>query len=159
MRWRAAIDRALAPLGLTHAQYAVLAPLLGLERDGRRPSQRQLADFSGLEPLYVSKLARTLERVGFIQRTGHPDDSRAMQLALTDHGRDVATRAVEKVVGLQDELTAALGGRHSPKTKALLESLQTLLDPPPLDPPRPDPPTPDRPTPETTPKTQTGAQP
>jgi hypothetical protein len=27
MRWRAAVDRALAPLSLTQAQYAVLAPL------------------------------------------------------------------------------------------------------------------------------------
>ena len=32
MRWRAAIDRAITPLGLTNAQYSVLAPLLGLER-------------------------------------------------------------------------------------------------------------------------------
>jgi MarR family transcriptional regulator, organic hydroperoxide resistance regulator len=130
MRWRAAIDRAITPLGLTNAQYSVLAPLLGMERDGRRPSQRQLADVTGLEPLYVSKLVRTLERAGFVQRTGNPDDSRAVQLALTDHGRDVATRAVEQVVGLQDELTAPLGGWHSPKTAALLESLQTLLNPP-----------------------------
>ena len=62
MRWRSAIDRAITPLGLTNAQYSVLAPLLGMERSGRRPSQRQLADFTGLEPLYVSKLARALEQ-------------------------------------------------------------------------------------------------
>ncbi len=128
MRWRSAIDRAITPLGLTHAQYAVVAPLLDMERAGRRPSQRQLADFTGLEPLYVSKLARALERAGLLERTGNPDDTRAVQLALTDRGREVATRAVEQVRGLQDELTAPLGGLRSPKTQALIESLQTLLE-------------------------------
>jgi DNA-binding MarR family transcriptional regulator len=130
MRWRAAIDRAITPLGLTHAQYAVLAPLLSMERAGQRPSQRQLADFTGLEPLYVSKLARALEQAGLIERTGNPDDTRAVQLALTDRGRTVATRAVEQVRGLQDELTAPLGGLRSPATRALIESLRTLLEAP-----------------------------
>lgn len=129
MRWRAAIDRAIAPLGLTHAQYAIVAPLLGMDRAGRRPSQRQLADFTGLEPLYVSKLARALERAGLVERTDDPADTRAVQLALTDRGRDIATRAIEQVLALQDELTAPLGGRDSPQTKALIESLKTLLDP------------------------------
>jgi DNA-binding MarR family transcriptional regulator len=127
MRWRAALDQAILPLGLTHAQYSVLAPLLGMERAGRRPSQRQLADFTGLEPLYVSKLARTLERAGLVERAGNPDDTRALQLALTDRGREVVTLAAERVVALQDELTAPIGGLGSPQTQALIQSLKTLL--------------------------------
>ena len=127
MRWRTAIDRAITPLGLTHAQYAVMAPLLGMERTGRRPSQRQLADVTGLEPLYVSKLARSLERAGLLERTTHPDDTRAVQLALTERGREVATHAVDQVLALQDQLTAPLGGLGSPATRTLIESLRTLL--------------------------------
>ena len=34
MKWRVAVDRAVAPLGLTHAQYVVLSSLSFLERDG-----------------------------------------------------------------------------------------------------------------------------
>ena len=60
-RWRAAVDRAVAPLGLTHAQYTLLGSLYGLSRSGTRPSQRELADYAGLEPIYVSKLVRALE--------------------------------------------------------------------------------------------------
>jgi DNA-binding MarR family transcriptional regulator len=127
MRWRSAIDRAITPLGLTNAQYSVLAPLLGMERSGQRPSQRQLADFTGLEPLYVSKLARALERAGLIERSGHPDDSRAVQLSLTGQGREVTALATERVRGLQDELTAPLGGLHSSATRNLIGSLHTLL--------------------------------
>ena len=130
MRWRAAVDRTIAPLGLTHAQYSVLAPLLGMERSGRRPSQRQLADSTGLEPLYVSKLARSLEAAGLVERTGDPKDTRAVQLGLTDRGRSVITDATRLVRGLHEELTAALGGPDHPRTRELVESLRTLLDAP-----------------------------
>src|SRR5882672_7682555 len=80
MKWRAVLDRAVAPLGLTHAQYSLLASLYGLTRSGARPSQRELADFSGLEPMYVSKLARTLERAGLVERSENPSDPRAVEL-------------------------------------------------------------------------------
>ena len=72
MKWRAAVDRAVAPLGLTHAQYSVLASLYGMNRRGVFPSQRQLAEHTGLEPIYVSKLARTLERAGLLERPESP---------------------------------------------------------------------------------------
>ncbi|MEU8034485.1 MarR family transcriptional regulator, partial [Streptomyces sp. NPDC049099] len=67
-KWRVAVDRAVAPLGLTHAQYSLVASLHGMQRLGERPSQRQLADHIGLEALYVSKLARALESAGLIER-------------------------------------------------------------------------------------------
>lgn len=81
-----AVDRAVRPLGLTHPQYSLLASLFGMHRSGLRPSQRQLADHTGLEPLYVSKLARTLEAGGLIERAGDPDDTRAVRLSLTAEG-------------------------------------------------------------------------
>lgn len=128
MRWRTAVDRTIAHLGLTHAQYAVLAPLLGMDRAGHRPTQRQLADVTELEPLYVSKLARSLEAAGLLQRTGDPDDTRAVRLALTDEGRSAAIAATGAVRRLQEELTAPLGGLKDPRTQALIEALRTLLD-------------------------------
>src|SRR5215468_8364647 len=81
-KWRAAVDRAVAPLGLTHAQYSVLASLYGLSRTGSRPSQRELADFTGLEPIFVSKLVRALEASGILVRDEHPSDPRAVSLRL-----------------------------------------------------------------------------
>ncbi|MGO4429830.1 MarR family winged helix-turn-helix transcriptional regulator, partial [Streptomyces sp. MCAF7] len=86
MKWRVAVDRAVVPLGLTHAQYSLMASLYGMSRSGLRPSQRRLADHTGLEPLYVSKLARALEAAGLVARTRDPSDPRAMQLSLTEQG-------------------------------------------------------------------------
>jgi len=133
-KWRVAVDRALAPLDLTHAQYVLLASLWGLQRDGREPSQRELADETGLEPLYVSKLARTLEAKRLITRGRDPHDTRAVQLALTEGGERTVREAMRIVQELLERLLAPLGGRHSARTEALVRELTELLDNP-LDPP------------------------
>lgn len=130
MKWRVAVDRAVAPLGLTHAQYSLLASLLGMQRSGLRPSQRQLADHTGLEPLYVSKLARTLEAAGFVKRAGDPADSRAVQLSLTAHGREVTRRAITVVRQLLDDLLAPLGGLDGQRAEVFARELAALLDVP-----------------------------
>ncbi|PCG85199.1 MarR family transcriptional regulator [Streptomyces sp. WZ.A104] len=128
MKWRVAVDRALAPLGLTHAQFALLGSLCDLQRSGTRPSQRRLADHTGLEPLYVSKLARTLEAAGLLDRTPDPADTRAVQLSLTADGHAVTARAVTVVRDLMDRLLEPLGGLAGPGTAAFTEQLRRLLD-------------------------------
>lgn len=129
-RWRATLDRALAPYGLTQAQYSVLAPLYGLTRDGTRPSQRRLADLTGLDAVYISKLVRALERLGLLTRTASTADPRAVELALTDSGVETAQRTIELVYNLRDRLTAPLGGNNSGRTAELAAMLRELLDAP-----------------------------
>ncbi|MFE1907037.1 MarR family winged helix-turn-helix transcriptional regulator [Streptomyces gardneri] len=133
MKWRVAVDRAVAPLGLTHAQYALVASLYGMARSGLRPSQRRLADHTGLEPLYVSKLARALEAAGLVARTRDPGDPRAVQLSLTEEGSEVTRRAIRVVQGLLDQLLEPLGGQDGPRAQEFTRELATLLDVP-LDP-------------------------
>jgi MarR family transcriptional regulator, organic hydroperoxide resistance regulator len=130
MKLRVAVDRALAPLDLTHAQYSLLASLYGMQRSGRRPSQRELADHTGLEPLYVSKLARTLEAAGLVERVQHPDDTRAVQLSLSTKGEDVVGRAITTVQTLQQQLMTPLGGLSGERARAFLADLRALLDAP-----------------------------
>lgn len=130
MKWRAAVDRALAPLGLTHAQYVFLSSLSGLDRSGAIPSQRELADHTGLEALYVSKLARSLDAEGLVERTRDPADTRTIRLRLTDRGREVVGPAIATVAELLDRLLAPLGGRDGERTAALSRELTLLLDTP-----------------------------
>ncbi|MFE1879145.1 MarR family winged helix-turn-helix transcriptional regulator [Streptomyces diastatochromogenes] len=130
MKWRVAVDRAVAPLGLTHAQYSLVASLYGMQRTGERPSQRRLADHTGLEPLYVSKLARSLESAGLLERAKDPRDPRAVQLALTTEGRETTRRAIGVVHGLLTQLLEPLGGLDSDRTRELSRDLTLLLDAP-----------------------------
>jgi DNA-binding MarR family transcriptional regulator len=127
MRWRAAVDRAVAPLGLTHAQYSLLGSLHALTRHGHPPSQRELADFAELDPIYVSKLVRALATAGLLTRSGHPTDSRAVQLALTPRGVEVIEAAVGVVHALQHELTAPIGGPAGARNRQLIAILRDLL--------------------------------
>jgi DNA-binding MarR family transcriptional regulator len=127
MRWRSAVDRAVAPLGLTHAQYVALASLRGLTARGEKPSQRRLATWTGLGTIYVSKLVRTLEHDGLIVRSPDPTDARAVQITLTERGKDTADQAIPIVRALDRELTAVLGGPGSDQVGALGDALRTLL--------------------------------
>jgi DNA-binding MarR family transcriptional regulator len=127
MKWRAAVDRALAPLGLTHAHYVALASLYGMEQAGQHPTQRELADHTGLEALYTSKLARALDADGLIRRDRDPVDTRAVRLALTYRGREVVRPAITEVGTLIDRLMAPLGGRGDPRAKAFARDLTALL--------------------------------
>ncbi|MGW6913505.1 MarR family winged helix-turn-helix transcriptional regulator [Kitasatospora sp. NPDC054939] len=129
-KWRVAVDRAVAPLSLTHAQYSLVASLYGMQRTGERPSQRRLADHTGMEALYVSKLARALESAGLIERTRDPRDPRAVQLALTEEGAAVTRKAVAVVQDLHQQLLEPLGGPDAPRTRLLTDELLTLLDAP-----------------------------
>jgi DNA-binding MarR family transcriptional regulator len=127
LKWRAALERALAPLHLTHAQYSLLASLYGLSRAGRRPSQRELADVTGLEPMFISKLARAVEQRGLVVRDRDPADPRAVQLRFTERGLEVITAAMRLVRALEEQQLAPLGGRMSPRSVELRATLQLLL--------------------------------
>lgn len=129
MKWRTAVDRAVAPLGLTHAQYSVVSSLLGMERSGARPSQRELSDHTGIDQVYVSKLVSALERAGLVTRTADATDSRAVRLALSGQGREVASQATGIVGRLLEELTEPFGGTRTARGRAFADELRTLLAP------------------------------
>jgi DNA-binding MarR family transcriptional regulator len=130
MRWRAVMDAALAPHGLTQAQYSVLAPLYSMTRGGARPRQRELADLTGLDAVYVSKLVRALEREGFVARAVSAADPRAVELSLTEHGAATLSEAVHTVYAVRETLTSPLGGNDGERTAELAGLLLELLDAP-----------------------------
>jgi MarR family transcriptional regulator, organic hydroperoxide resistance regulator len=127
LRWQAQLSDQLAPFGITPAQYAVLAHLHALSASGVNPNQRELADVSGLEPMYVSKLVRALEGARLVTRTRHPRDPRAIQLSITRRGVGVVTRARRIASELDRQRLAAVGGASSEQATQLKRSLQALL--------------------------------
>lgn len=127
MKWRAAVDRTVAPFGLTHAQYVLLATLYGLSLRGARPSQRQLSESTGLEAVYVSRLARALQDNGLIHRTEARSDPRAVELSLTPRGEEVVVSAVAAVHELHTTLLAPIGGLESTENRTFRQMLRALL--------------------------------
>ena len=126
------MDRVLEPLGLTQAQYAVLAPLYSMSRGGAHPSQRELADLTGLDTVYISKLVRALERAGFVARSANAADTRAVELSLTEQGIATVRDATKAVFQMREQLTEPLGGNDGARTEELAGMLRELLDVPEL---------------------------
>ncbi|HEV2953700.1 MAG TPA: MarR family transcriptional regulator [Candidatus Dormibacteraeota bacterium] len=100
----------LRPLGLTHVQFVLLASIWWITvKVGGSPTQRQLADHAGTDPMMTSQVLRALEGKGLILRLADDNDSRARRLSLTPQGLALAPRAVEAVEAADGEFFAAAG--------------------------------------------------
>jgi DNA-binding MarR family transcriptional regulator len=106
--WSAAQRAALAPHGLTHPQFVLLASLTYL--GGAEPvRQTDLAAHAGMDAMTASQVLRALEAKALVRREPHPTDARARALAVTDEGRELANRTVALVEAVDREFFAAAG--------------------------------------------------
>jgi MarR family transcriptional regulator, organic hydroperoxide resistance regulator len=80
----------LEPLGLTHPQYLVMLALW--ERSPR--SLGDLAAELAMEPATLSPLVKRLAAQALVTRDRSPSDERVLEIALTDDGRALRTRAL-----------------------------------------------------------------
>lgn len=97
LRWQREIAAVLAPLGLTHVQFVLLASTWWLNTHDERPNQLALAHWAGTDVKMTSQVLRALEAKGLLSREVDPADSRARRLRITEAGAELAPRAVEAV--------------------------------------------------------------
>jgi DNA-binding MarR family transcriptional regulator len=91
--FRKLLDRRLHPLGLSRAQWSVLAILA--HRDGL--SQSQLAEILEIEKTTAGRLIDHVQKSGWIERRPIPGDRRLWGVYLTDQARPLITE-VERIV-------------------------------------------------------------
>jgi DNA-binding MarR family transcriptional regulator len=91
--FRKLLDRRLHPLGLSRAQWSVLAILT--HRDGL--SQSQLAEILEIEKTTAGRLIDHVQKSGWIERRPIPGDRRLWGVYLTDQARPLITE-VERIV-------------------------------------------------------------
>jgi DNA-binding MarR family transcriptional regulator len=108
----------LEPLGLTHPQYLVMLALW----DENPRTLRSLADSLRLEPATLSPLVKRLEVAGYLRRGRSATDERALQVTLTESGRELRSIAEtiparvarsldmspEQLMALRDALTEVI---------------------------------------------------
>jgi DNA-binding MarR family transcriptional regulator len=119
--WQRRVRAALAPHDLTHVQFVLLASLTWMDRS-EPITQRDLAAHAGTDPMMTSQVVRTLEDKGYLTRTRHPSDGRAVTLVPTASGIARANNAnVDVEAADRDyfqtlspaELTALIGTLNS----------------------------------------------
>jgi len=84
---RRRLDREAQAIGLTSAQWRVLAYLARCEGS----NQASLADYMDMEPITLSRHLDRMQAAGMLERQPDPSDRRAHRLYLTDDGRALIT--------------------------------------------------------------------
>ena len=89
----ARVEATLRPLGVTFARYEVLM-LLWFSKRGSLP-MKVIGSRLQVHPTSVTNAVDRLEDAGLVTRSTHPEDRRAMLVALTPSGRELAERATK----------------------------------------------------------------
>ncbi|WP_158088705.1 MarR family winged helix-turn-helix transcriptional regulator [Thermoactinospora rubra] len=102
-----ALRAGLADLGLTYAEFDVLA---ALHRSGppyrMKPSELSKSLF--LTSGGTSNVLQRLAAAGYVEREDNPEDARSRWVQLTDEGRRVAVKALDVSVRAHDAVVAGI---------------------------------------------------
>jgi DNA-binding MarR family transcriptional regulator len=113
LRWQAEMRAALAPHGLTHVQFVLLASLGWLAARGPAPTQRAVADHAGADIAMTSQVVRALESNGLVARERVDGDARSWRLRLTGDGAARLAGAREAVEAADRAFFAAAPDPHA----------------------------------------------
>jgi DNA-binding MarR family transcriptional regulator len=121
--WQQRIRSALAPLGITHVQFVLLASVAWLEKAEVVVSQATLSRHAHTDIMMTSQVVRTLEEKGLFTRTAHPTDTRAKVVVLTAKGYKVIQQAFTVVEAVDEQFFQELGEQAS----TFLSLMQLLI--------------------------------
>jgi DNA-binding MarR family transcriptional regulator len=119
-----AFKKSFAAAGLGKIRPSYLVVLWSLwEREGVRMSD--LARAAGLEPSTMTGLLDRMERDGYVVRKADPDDRRALNIHLTEAGRE-ARDTVQRLV--QETIALLFDGIDDPEIDATNDVLYRVMD-------------------------------
>jgi DNA-binding MarR family transcriptional regulator len=120
---RVAVDRALKPLGITRAQWWVLAFLS--RRDGM--TQSALAADLDLTKVAVGGLLDRMETAGFVERRADQSDGRARRVYLTRTGARMVVAIRDSVEAVELDILARVPDEALTQATETLRTLKETL--------------------------------
>lgn len=120
---RARAEALLSPFDLYPGQEQILFRLW--QEEGLR--QSVLAEQLCVEPPTVTKMLQRMERKGWIERRGDPDDARLSRVYLTEAGRALQTDIANVWAQLESDMTASLSEDERLLLKRLFAQMQADL--------------------------------
>jgi len=120
---RRTMERALADLGVTPPQFAVLTMINAYPG----ASGADLARLVILTPQTVGVITRNLERAGAIVKEKHPAHGRVLQWALTPKGKKLLAACRARAHAVEAEVAALMPNKAEPLLRDWLSALATDL--------------------------------
>jgi len=103
------VQEILSQAAVRHDLSVAQLRLLGVLRD-REPGMQELARHLKLDKSSVTGLIDRAERRGLVRRTAHPQDGRAVRVAATAYGQELAARGAAEIARQVTSLASALPG-------------------------------------------------
>ena len=88
---------------------------------------KELAEAMKLAPATVSELVESLVKKDFLQRVQNPEDRRAVQITLTDHGQTLLNECIRCVDNLCEKLLAGLSPAERTAMLGALSRITNML--------------------------------
>lgn len=117
------MQRGMEAYGLTQARAHIIWEL------GRAQhlTQRELATALRVTPRNVTTLVDALEETGFVRRTDHPTDRRAVLVVLTKKGQETAARFQSEMGSFSELLFGTLSEHDLSTFRAILRDIGARL--------------------------------
>lgn len=125
--WRRQVAAALRAHDLTQVQFALLASIMWLTREGEEVTQVRVARHAKLDVMMTSQVLRTLESRGLLERQAHPKDTRAKIVVLTPAGVERAMLTIPVVEQVDEaffKVVDAEKNQFNQMLNALIQSAQ-----------------------------------
>ena len=116
-------DRRAAELGVTRAQWRVLARLS--REDGLR--QVALAEALDVEPITLCRMIDRLEEAGMVERRADEEDRRAWRIHLTAKAGPLIETLHEIAEGFLADALAGIDGREQARVRDVLSRVRANL--------------------------------
>ena len=100
-----------------------MAILLWFEKTKQEPTQVIIANWSKLVKMTVSKSLKALALHGFVKRSEHKIDTRAKSVHLTTAGRELASKLVPSVEGMDEKFFSVIEEAEQTKLIHILNKI------------------------------------
>jgi DNA-binding MarR family transcriptional regulator len=109
MVWQRKLKTGLDTIGITHAQFLLLAALQYLGTQKNIVSQQDLAKHCRIDKMMTSKILRTLQKKGLLTRKKNKMDTRAKTLTLSEEGESSLVKAFKIIDRVDGDFLVVLG--------------------------------------------------
>lgn len=109
MLWQRKLKNGLDTIGITHAQFLLMAALDFLGTQKNYISQQDLAHHCRIDKMMTSKIIRILQKKKLIIRKKNKMDSRAKTLGLSDEGQEILKKAYKIIDQVDADFLLPLG--------------------------------------------------